>query len=203
MASHRMVTKMVDFHEESVKVPLIVCGPSVSGQGKHLRQLVQTSTDFIPTLCGLAGIEAPSSLKGISHAPSILGRRQAENHSYVVSEWHSEYDRIVSPGRMIRSADGFKYTHYLEGNGEELYDLTDDPGEKHNLAGNPDYAYVLERHRAMLDEYIAGSGDDYRSLQVKVDPKYRMHAPGYPSHIDGYNLWNFCNPSAAPGPNNP
>lgn len=203
MASHRMVTKMVDFHEESVKVPLIVCGPSVSGHGKHLRQLVQTSTDFIPTLCGLAGIEAPSSLKGISHAPSILGRRQAENHSYVVSEWHSEYDRIVSPGRMIRSADGFKYTHYLEGNGEELYDLTDDPGEKHNLAGNPDYAYVLERHRAMLDEYIAASGDDYRSLQVKVDPKYRMHAPGYPSHIDGYNLWNFCNPSAAPGPNNP
>ena len=99
---------------------------------------------------------------------------------------------------MIRSADGFKYTHYLEGNGEELYDLTDDPGEKHNLAGNPDYAYVLERHRAMLDEYIAASGDDYRSLQVKVDPKYRMHAPGYPSHIDGYNLWYFCNPSAAP-----
>ncbi len=33
----------------------------------------------------------------------------------------SEYEVTVSPGRMIRSPR-YKYTHYLEGNGEELYD---------------------------------------------------------------------------------
>jgi choline-sulfatase len=198
MASHRMVTKMVDFHEESVKVPLIVCGPGIPAREEHLGQLVQTSTDFIPTLCALAGIQSPSSLKGISQAPSILGRRQVAKHPYVVSEWHSEYDRIVSPGRMIRSAEGFKYTHYLEGEGEELYDLTNDPGERHNLVRDPRYSDVLKRHRAMLDEYIGLSGDDYRSLEIEVDPKYRMHEPGYPSHVDGYNLWNFCKPTAPP-----
>ncbi|MBR1633164.1 MAG: sulfatase-like hydrolase/transferase [Bacteroidales bacterium] len=198
MASHRMVTKQTDFHEESVKVPLIFCGPGVHGRGKHLTQLVQTSTDFIPTLCGLAGIDAPSSLRGISQAPSILGRRQKENHAFVVSQWHSEYDRIVSPGRMIRLEEGFKYTHYLEGNGEELYDLNADPGEKHNLAGDPASAELLQRCRSILEDYLSASGDDYRSLSISVDPAYRRHAPGYPSHIDGYNLWNFCNPSAAP-----
>ena len=199
MASHRMVTKETDFYEESVRVPLIVCGPGVQGGGRHLPQLVQTSTDLIPTLCGLAGIKVPSSLKGISQAPSILGKEQKEKNSYVISQWHSEYDRIVSPGRMVRSEEGFKYTHYLEGNGEELYDLKSDPGERHNLAADPAYAEVLERHRALLDEYLAASGDDYRSLSVTVDPKYRNHAPGAPSHIDGYNLWNFCNPTVAPG----
>ena len=202
MGSHRMVTKLTDFHEESVRVPLIVCGPGIQGRGRHLGQLVQTSTDFVPTLCGLAGIEVPATMKGISQAPSILGRRQMEKHGYVVSEWHSEYDRIVSPGRMIRSAEDFKYTHYLEGDGEELYDLFADPGEMHNLAADPAFAEVLVRHRAMLEEHLAASGDDYRKLELRVDPKYRNHAPGYPSHIDGYNLWNFCNPSAAPGPDN-
>ena len=178
MASHRMVTKQTDFHEESVKVPLIFCGPGVQGRGKHLTQLVQTSTDFIPTLCGLAGIDVPSSLRGISQAPSILGRRQKKNHAFVVSQWHSEYDRIVSPGRMIRLEEGFKYTHYLEGNGEELYDLNADPGEKHNLAGDPASAELLQRCRSILEDYLSASGDDYRSLGISVDPAYRRHAPG-------------------------
>ena len=195
MASHRMVTKMTDLHEESVKVPLIICGAGVKPRAEHLGQLVQTTTDLIPTLCELAGLEIPSSLSGISQAPSILGRRQKVLHDYVVSEWHSEYDHIVSPGRMIRSGD-WKYTHYLEGDGEELYNLADDPGETRNLAADPAHAGTLQHMRDILDRHIAATGDDYRSLEVIVDPKYRKHAPGYPSHINGYNLWNYCNPSA-------
>ena len=73
-----------------------------------------------------------------------------------------------------------KYTHYLEGNGEELYDMKNDPGERKNLAKNPKYAKVLAEHRAMLDDYITRSKDNYRSLKVDADPRCRNHTPGYP-----------------------
>ena len=76
----------------------------------------------------------------------------------------------------------YKYTHYLEGNGEELYDMKNDPGERKNLAKNPKYAKVLAEHRAMLDDYITRSKDNYRSLKVDADPRCRNHTPGYPSH---------------------
>lgn len=50
----------------------------------------------------------------------------------LLPEWHSEYEYTVTPGRMVRGPR-YKYTHYLEGNGEELYDMKNDPGERKNL----------------------------------------------------------------------
>lgn len=194
MASHRMVTKHTDFYEEEVKVPLVFSGPGIVSEGKHIQQLVQTSTDLVPTLCEIAGIAYPSSMKGISMAPSVRGKKQKRSHEFIVSEWHSEYDKIVSPGRMVRS-EGYKYTHYLEGSGEELYDLRSDPFEKHNLAKDPAHAAILEEHRAMLERHLRQTSDDYRSLEVKVAPQFRAHAPGYVNHMQGQNLWNYCDPT--------
>ena len=102
-------------------------------------------------------------------------------HHFVVSLWHSEYEYVVTPGRMVRGPR-YKYTHYLEGNGEELYDMKKDPGERKNLAKDPKYSKVLAEHRAMLDDYIARTKDDYRSLKVDADPRCRNHTPGYPNH---------------------
>ncbi len=82
---------------------------------------------------------------------------------------------------MIRS-EKYKYTHYLEGNGEELYDMINDPGEKVNLAYNKDYQDILKEHRGLLDHYINETNDNYLSMEVVVDPRWRSHAIGYPRH---------------------
>ena len=37
-------------------------------------------------------------------------------------------------------------------------------------------------HRALLDDYIRRTQDDYRSLKVEADKRWRSHAPGYPNH---------------------
>ena len=39
-----------------------------------------------------------------------------------------------------------------------------DPGERKNLAKDPKYSKVLAEHRAMLDDYITRTKDDYRSM---------------------------------------
>jgi len=189
MASHRMVTKQVSFYEEITNVPFIFAGPGIQHIKKPVDKLLtQPTLDLIPTLCELAGIEVPQEKQGISLAPILTGKKQLKTHPYVASEWHTEYEEIISPGRMIRGPR-YKYTHYLEGNGEELYDLKKDKGERVNLAYDPAYSAVLEEHRRMLDDYITRTNDDYRSLKIEVDKCWREHAPGYPNHEGFGSAW--------------
>lgn len=82
---------------------------------------------------------------------------------------------------MIRGPR-YKYTRYLEGDGEELYDLANDPGEKRTLADDPACAAELARHRELLDRYVPETTDQFFSLEVKVDPRWRSHPVGYPNH---------------------
>lgn len=183
LASHRMVTKFISFYDEMTNVPFIIAGAGVKKQAQPIKNVLVTPTlDLIPTLCDIAQIKVPSDKKGVSLLPILKGERVKEVHPYVVSEWHSSRDLSITPGRMIRSKQ-YKYTHYLEKNAEELYDLYNDSSEKRNLAKNPAYRKVLKAHRKMLAEYVKKTKDDYFSLEVKVDPKYRNHQPGYINHV--------------------
>lgn len=42
---------------------------------------------------------------------------------------------------------------------EELYDLSKDPGQIHNVAGRPEYAEVQKRLRAELDRWMLKTAD--------------------------------------------
>lgn len=189
MASHRMVTKQVSFYDEVTNVPFIFAGPGIRKMPHPVNKLLtQPTLDLLPTLCELARIDIPHGKPGISIAPFLRGKKQKHTHPYVASEWHTEYEEIITPGRMIRGPR-YKYTHYLEGEGEELYDLKNDPGEQVNLAHNPAYTKVLEEHRLMLDDYIARTADDYRHLEVEADECWRRHTPGYPNHKGSGSAW--------------
>ena len=190
MASHRMVTKLVSFYEETTNVPFIIAGPGIKHIKKPVDEFLMSPTlDLLPTLCELAGIDVPEDKPGISVAPFLRGKKMSKTHPYVASEWHTEYEEIITPGRMIRSPR-FKYTHYLEDNGEELYDLQEDPGERINLAQNPAYSKALDEHRGLLNDYITRTNDDYRTLEVKADNCWREHAPGYPNHRGTNSAWS-------------
>ena len=57
-----------------------------------------------------------------------------------------------------------------------------DKGEQHNLAYDPAYTKILNEHRALLDDYIQRTKDDYRNLKTEADKRWRSHTPGYPHH---------------------
>jgi choline-sulfatase len=82
---------------------------------------------------------------------------------------------------MIRT-ENYKYTHYLEGSGEELYDLRNDPGEMHNLATDPTDAPVLDLHRKLLREHTTKTSDEYFNLAWHAVTRWRSHPPGYRHH---------------------
>ena len=186
ITSHRMVTKQVSFYEEPTRIPFIFAGPGVAGRGKLIEEPLVSLLDLLPTLCDYAGLPIPGDLHGASQLPWLGGEKPQKARDYVVSEWQTEWGYTVSPGRMIRT-DRYKYTRYAEGDGEELYDLEQDPGEKRNLIPDPAYAGALEDHRELLLEHLKKTGDRFPSLAVKADKRWRSHELGY---------WNHEGPSA-------
>lgn len=179
-AGHRQVTKQVNFYEEVVRVPLIFEGPDISSGEMEEKTLVSL-LDLLPTLCDYAGIEIPNGIEGRSLLPWLTGRKGGNPREYVASEWHTEYGATVSPGRMIRT-EHFKYVHYLEGNGEEFFDLENDPGEQRTLVDDPGYSEELQQVRKLFREHLEATADPYFELEVQVDPRWRSHPPGYQNH---------------------
>jgi choline-sulfatase len=181
MVSHRMVTKQVSFYEETTRIPLIFAGPGLKGHGQLLNDPLVSLLDLLPTLCDYAGIPAPGGLFGKSMMPWLCGERPSSWHDYVASEWQTEWGYTVSPGRMVRTRN-YKYTKYIEGGGEELYDLEKDPGEKRNLARFGHYSKELKEHREILREHVRATRDKFFGLGIKVDKRWRSHPLGYQNH---------------------
>ena len=150
-ASHRLASKGFPY-EESVGILLIMKYKGHIPAGTVDREhLVSSGLDILPTFCDYAGVAKPVHLLGMSLRPLAEGKPVAGWRSYVASEngWF----------RMIRSQQ-FKYCAFAAPNsGESLVDLEKDPGEMHNLAGNPDYKQVLAEHRALLADWARRSKD--------------------------------------------
>lgn len=180
MGSHRMVTKQVSFYEEMTHVPLMVAGPPDLVDGDRDAAPLVSLLDLVPTLCDLADITPPPDLWGRSLRPWLAGPADPV-HPYVASEWHTEWAFTTSPGRMIRTP-AYKYTRYLEGDGEELYHITQDRGETRTLINDPAHARALTDHRALLAQHVAATEDPFFHLTWHADPRWRSHEPGYPNH---------------------
>jgi len=150
--SHRLASKNL-FYEESVGVPFLMQYKGVIPRGVvDDTSLVSNGLDTLPTICDYASVSMPEYLLGRSLRSLAEKGEEPEHRPYVVAENNT--------GRMLRTAR-FKYCLYNEGeNRESLVDLQKDPGEMINLAGNPEYKEILNRHRSYLLEWIAASKDE-------------------------------------------
>lgn len=113
--------------EESLRSPLIIVAPGVRRAGEPSPSIVET-IDIYPTLCELAGLEAPRNLHGISLGP-ILRDPAAPGHAAVSYKNGSETIR-TGRHRLIHHGKGSRTDHI------ELYDHQTDPGEESNIAGD-------------------------------------------------------------------
>lgn len=177
MGARGRVTKQVDFYEETMRVPMIFKGPGI-GAGR--REGIASLLDLFPTLCSQAGITAPEGLWGRDISAALSGG-ELPGRDYVAGEWHTEWGYTVSPGRMIRTGR-YKYTRYIEDNGEQLFDLEMDPLEQNNLAGEPESAAVLEGMRDLLKRHLEETGDSFETLKWAADSRWRSHPVGYQNH---------------------
>lgn len=130
--------------EESTRVPLIISAPGMEkSRGQACPALVEL-VDLYPTLADLCGLadRAPSILQGHSLKRFLLNPRAP-----AVRE--AAYTVTYRGGESIRTLD-HRYSRWGK-QGEELYDLREDPGEFQNLVEDPAKKPVLEKLRRLLE----------------------------------------------------
>jgi choline-sulfatase len=150
LGEHSLWAKHCTF-ENSMRVPLIIRTPQ--SESAPQGQTTNTLTEFIdiyPTLCELAGIDAPKHLDGQSLAP-VLKDPDSTGKGYAIGRF--------SNGDTIRS-NRWRYTEYTtkedRGDGRivsrMLYDHDKDPEENRNLANIPEYKPTIEKLSRQLNQ---------------------------------------------------
>jgi len=168
-------------HDPGLQVALLLRYAGRQGwHGGVVRNEMVSNIDVLPSILELAGIPVPANVQGRSFAPLLDGRPYVP-HAEIFGEltYHDYYD----PERSIRTE-----THKLIANFSaapafmdpsqqwrpksdpaesrpsfhpylELYDLTTDPWELHNLAGDPQYAGIREELSRRLYQHMVETDD--------------------------------------------
>ena len=97
------------------------------------------AVDVLPTLLELAGIQVPPHVQGHSLAPVLRGVPVAEPGAALME--HSGW-------KTLRTSR-YRYLVHQDGR-EALWDIERDPGEQHDVAGEPAYTAALAEHRRLL-----------------------------------------------------
>ncbi len=146
-------------YEETLHVPLIIRHPEYPGETRIADRV--SLIELAPTILDMLSISAIEAFPGrtllVDKEPGLV--EKAVFGEYPLKE---KYALIKSGRKIIVSERGL-----------ELYSLTDDPGEQHDLAAgsnqSPGSAPGLEDLRAELDDIIAGN--EARSAIVNKDHK--------------------------------
>lgn len=140
-------------HEPSIRVPFIVLDPRLPAESRgRVRREMILNIDILPTVLGLAGLEAPAGLPGASLATLVAGRSV---------DWRDEvftehlWDHPAIPRTEAVRTERYKYIRYPQHpEFEELYDLADDFWETRNLAANESQRARLAELRRHCDEWV-------------------------------------------------
>ena len=145
--------------EESARVPLIISTPGMKNIGQRT-QAISEMIDIYPTLADLCGLPAPEGIDGISLKPQ-LDDPMVPGKPYALTQAVRYQNRWVSADRkMVRDVHGysirtenFRFSSWDNGGeGEELYDVTKDPQEFHNVVNEPEYETRVEELRSLLNQ---------------------------------------------------
>ena len=130
--------------ELTARTPMIVYSPRMKAKGKSCSRLVEF-VDIYPTLSELCGIRPPENLEGRSFVPLLDEPELAWKEAA-----YTQLRRGAVEGRAVRT-ERWRYIEWDEGRqGAELYDHENDPGEYHNLAGDPQHADVTASLKQLL-----------------------------------------------------
>lgn len=132
-------------YEGSAHVPLIIrVGKRVADTTPHRSESLVELMDVMPTLLDLAGLEVPSTVDGESIASDVL-RGQELHREYVHGE-HTAGD--LTNHWIVTQSE--KYVWYARSGKEQLFDLSSDPRETHDLSADPAWKPRLEELRTAL-----------------------------------------------------
>jgi uncharacterized sulfatase len=142
--------------DTSLRVPLVVRGPGIP-RGREVTEPV-TQLDTLPTVLGMLGVPVPGGLVQRGSDVSPLLRGEAVPWRDTVFGEFDMHHYTLARMRMVRTAR-HKLVRYLGTSfQDELYDLSEDPGETRNLYRSETARAVREGLEARLVEWRRGLG---------------------------------------------
>jgi N-sulfoglucosamine sulfohydrolase len=206
--------------DRGIGVMMLMRGPGGFMGGKVVDAPV-SHLDVYPTLCELAGVEAPGWLQGSSLMPLVRGESERLHEAiFAETTYHAAYQphRAARTERWkyIRRFDD--YAHPVLANCddsaskdvlveagwaeqvvpvEQLYDLVLDPGEGDNLAADPSRGEALVEMRGRLDAWMRETDDPLLYGPVAPPPGAVVNEQWQRSPDDPPRLVTTADPTAA------
>ena len=167
-------------YNATMRVPLIIRVPGTV-TARTVADPVSL-VDLMPTVLSALGLEIPSQVQGKSLLPAIRENKEDRTRDLYGETY---LPRLHFNWSELRGTENAKY-HFIDAPHPELYDLTKDPGETHNLFAERK-AVAQEMHAklaALIRDYSAG-----KELAEKtgLDPVMmeRLKALGYAGFSGG------------------
>jgi len=185
LGQHGWLVHARNLYDEAVHVPLIVSDTAASVRGQRLRTPVGI-VDVAPTLLRLAGLPELSSASGRSLANSVEEGSEPEARTVFGHRRPHPTATIDFRGEKISARDADNKWIANDLIEDEFYDLTNDPGELNNLAGDrsgeSSSAGQVERGMALLDlinSHRAEAGVIEDPPELAPDVRAALDALGY------------------------
>ena len=181
---HGMVDKRT-MHEPSIRVPQIVRYPQLNPDGKpRFVERMVLHQDTAPSLLDLCDAEPLAKADGKSWV-KLINNPNASWRTSFLYEYNYEKQFPYTPNIRGVRTDSWKYIHYPHGDGSpdkhmpELYDLKNDPDERHNLIASPEtlgkrlylekiLATLLKVHGVKKDEMPLDEGIKSELPDLKI-----------------------------------
>ncbi len=151
-------------YEPGLRVPLIVRGPGIQA-GAAVSPFV-LNIDLAPTFLDLAGLPVPDSMQGRSLVPLLQGKTPADWRTSIYYRYYHDPGHHNTAAHLgVRTAT-HKLIYYWKKDTYELFDLTNDPHEQHNLlysaeeANKPEVAAKFAELKAEIARLQKQFGDE-------------------------------------------
>lgn len=145
-------------HEESIRVPLVIYDPSMPQQKKVIDEMA-LNIDLAPTILTWAQLDVPSVMQGRPLQQLMLGNNGAWRDEFFYEHAYGGHPAYIPKSVGVVSPT-WKYMRYYNGMTsrsdvlyEELFNDSNDPNEKNNLARDPQHKTQLDGYRKKVVNY--------------------------------------------------
>jgi arylsulfatase A-like enzyme/Flp pilus assembly protein TadD len=185
LGEHGEKTHGFFIYNATLRVPLIIHLPT----GVHARTVdnLANLADLMPTVLQALNIPIPQQVQGQSLLPLISPKKDENSRSLYAETF---LPRLHFNWSELRGVETVKY-HFIDAPKPELYDLSKDPGETHNLFAEK--KAVAEELRARLTSLIRQySAGQELAEKTGLDPTLmeRLKSLGYAAFSGGGNPEN-------------
>src|SRR6185503_15852685 len=153
-----------DMYDGGIRVPMIAWWPGKIKAGTVSDQ-VWAFWDFLPTAAEIAGARIPENIDGISMLPTLLGRKQTNQHEFLYWEFHEKGSK-----QAVRMGD-WKAVRLAPAKPLELYNLKTDPSEAVNVAEN--HSDVI----AKIESYLKTARTESERWPIKTPEEIAKEKP--------------------------